>query len=85
MSHGNYDSPSDLPISNVKEQTMMWHQSNYMGDSGIHSGATTQAPSITGKDDDLERDQLMYDLDQGFTQGFTQQQVDGNCHINKNR
>lgn len=56
----------------------MWQQQNYMGDSGIHSGATTQAPSLTGKEDDLESDQLMFDLDQGFTQGFTQEQVDGN-------
>lgn len=61
-----------------KEQTLMWQQQNYMGDSGIHSGATTQAPSLTGKEDDLESDQLMFDLDQGFTQGFTQEQVDGN-------
>ncbi|KAG8301101.1 Catenin beta-1 [Homalodisca vitripennis] len=54
----------------------MWQQNSYMGDSGIHSGATTQAPSLTGKEDDLESDQLMFDLDQGFTQGFTQEQVD---------
>lgn len=60
-----------------KEQTLMWQQQNYLGDSGIHSGATTQAPSLTGKEDDLESDQLMFDLDQGFTQGFTQEQVDG--------
>ncbi|XP_046679873.1 armadillo segment polarity protein isoform X2 [Homalodisca vitripennis] len=59
-----------------KEQTLMWQQNSYMGDSGIHSGATTQAPSLTGKEDDLESDQLMFDLDQGFTQGFTQEQVD---------
>ena len=30
----------------------MWQQGHYMGgpDSGIHSGAQTQAPSLTGKD-----------------------------------
>lgn len=56
---------------------MMWQQNNYMGDSGIHSGVTTQAPSLTGKEDDMEGDQLMFDLDQGFPQGFTQEQVDG--------
>jgi hypothetical protein len=51
-----------------------------LGDSGIHSGATTQAPSLTGKEEDMESEQLMFDLDQGFTQGFTQDQVDGKLH-----
>lgn len=37
-----------------------------------------QVPSLTGKEDDeMEGDQLMFDLDQGFAQGFTQEQVDG--------
>lgn len=40
-----------------------------------------QVPSLTGKEDDeMEGDQLMFDLDQGFAQGFTQDQVDG-THI----
>jgi len=56
---------------------MLWQQSNYLGDSGIQSGVTTQAPSVSGTDDDLDRDQMMYDLDQGMPQGFTQEQVDG--------
>lgn len=65
-------------MGNVKEQTLMWQQNSYMGDSGIHSGAATQAPSLSGKEDDeMEGDQLMFDLDQGFAQGFTQDQVDG--------
>ncbi|XP_075220342.1 armadillo isoform X2 [Lycorma delicatula] len=68
--------PGDLPLSSSKEQTLMWQQSSYLADSGIHSGATTQAPSLTGKEDDMEGDQLMFDLDQGFAQGFTQEQVD---------
>lgn len=59
-----------------KEQTLLWQQNSYMGDSGINSGVTTQAPSLTGKEEDIE-EQLMFDLDQGFTQGFTQEQVDG--------
>ncbi|KAK6625366.1 hypothetical protein RUM43_005663 [Polyplax serrata] len=59
----------------VKEQTLMWQQNSYMGDSGINSGATTQAPSLTGKEEEMEA-QLLYDLDQNFTQGFTQEQVD---------
>lgn len=78
VSQGHYQGgPGDLPVGSVKEQTMMWQQNNYMGDSGIHSGVTTQAPSLTGKEDDMEGDQLMFDLDQGFPQGFTQEQVDG--------
>ncbi|GFG38676.1 hypothetical protein Cfor_08261 [Coptotermes formosanus] len=76
LSHGNYQSPGDLPMGSAKEQTLMWQQNSYLGDSGIHSGATTQAPSLTGKEEDMESEQLMFDLDQGFTQGFTQDQVD---------
>ena len=65
-------------MASTKEQTLMWQQNSYMGDSGIHSGATTQVPSLSGKDDDeMEGDQLMFDLDQGFAQGFTPDQVDG--------
>lgn len=57
---------------------MMWQQNSYLNDSGIHSGAVTQAPSLSGKEDEeMEGDQLMFDLDQGFAQGFTQDQVDG--------
>lgn len=54
----------------------MWQQNNYL-DSGIHSSAVTQAPSLSGtEDEEMEGDQLMFDLDQGFAQGFTQDQVD---------
>ncbi|XP_033219607.1 armadillo segment polarity protein-like [Belonocnema kinseyi] len=77
MSHGNYHGPSDLPMGSVKEQTLMWQQNSYMGDSGIHSGVATQTPSLSGKEDEeMEGDQLMFDLDQGFVQGFTQNHVD---------
>ncbi|XP_076478785.1 armadillo isoform X2 [Bombus vancouverensis nearcticus] len=77
MSHGNYQGLGDLPMGSAKEQTLMWQQNSYMGDSGIHSGTVTQAPSLSGKEDDeMEGDQLMFDLDQGFAQGFTQDQVD---------
>uniref|UniRef100_A0A6M2DSX7 Armadillo segment polarity protein n=1 Tax=Xenopsylla cheopis TaxID=163159 RepID=A0A6M2DSX7_XENCH len=77
MSHNNYN-PSDLPISTSKEQTLLWQQNSYMGDSGIHSGAATQVPSLCGKEEDeMDGDhQLMFDLDQGFPQGFTQDQVE---------
>lgn len=46
---------------------MMWQQNSYLGDSGINSGVTTQTPSLTGKEENID-DQLMFDLDQGFTQ-----------------
>ncbi|CAK1582125.1 unnamed protein product [Parnassius mnemosyne] len=77
MSHSSYGG-SDVPMAPSKEQqTLMWQQSSYLVDSGINSGAATQVPSITGKEDDeMEGDQLMFDLDQGFGQGFTQEQVD---------
>lgn len=74
VSHGNYQGGPDLPIGSAKEQTLMWQQNSYMGDSGIHSGAATQIPSLSGKEDE-EMD--LFDLDQGYTQGFTQDQVDG--------
>lgn len=62
----------------AKEQTLMWQQNSYMADSGIHSGAGTQAPSLSGKEEEeMEGDQLMFDLDQGFASGFTQDQVEG--------
>ncbi|VVC95701.1 unnamed protein product [Leptidea sinapis] len=77
MSHSNYGG-SDVPMAPSKEQqTLMWQQNSYLVDSGINSGAATQVPSLTGKEDDeMEGDQLMFDLDQGFAQGFTQEQVD---------
>lgn len=52
-------------------------QGAYFADSGIHSGATTQAPSVTGKDEETEQEKILYDMDQGLNQGFTQEQVDG--------
>ena len=76
-----------MPQMDNKQQTMMWQQQNqYIGDSGIHSGATTQAPSVSSKQgiDDMETDmdtsRMMFDFDQGFGQGFTQEQVEG-VHI----
>lgn len=82
VSHGSYQGPGDLPMQSAKDQTLVWQQNSYMGDSGIHSGAATQVPSLSGKEDDeMEGDQLMFDLDQGFAQGFTQDQVDGELEI----
>ncbi|NP_001080749.1 catenin beta 1 S homeolog isoform X1 [Xenopus laevis] len=55
-----------------------WQQQSYL-DSGIHSGATTTAPSLSGKgnpeDDDVDPNQVLYEWEQGFTQSFTQDQV----------
>lgn len=87
MSHGNYGPPTEIPMGNPKEQTLLWQQNTYMGDSGIHSGATTQAPSLSGKDDDFDNEQVMFDWDQtGFGQGFTQEQVDDmNQQLNHTR
>ena len=36
------DLSDSVPQMDAKQQTMMWQQNQYMGDSGIHSGATTQ-------------------------------------------
>ena len=75
--------PENVPQMGKQEQTMMWQQAQYMGDSGIHSGATTQAPSVSSKHDEMEatpdaNNGVMFDFDQGFNpQGFTQEQVDG--------
>lgn len=56
-----------------------WQQQSYL-DSGIHSGATTTAPSLSGKgnpeDDDVDN-QVLYEWEQGFNQSFNQEQVAG--------
>lgn len=57
-----------------------WQQQSYL-DSGIHSGATTTAPSLSGKgnpeEEDVDNNQVMYEWDQGFNQNFSQDQVQG--------
>lgn len=59
-----------------------WQQQSYL-DSGIHSGATTTAPSLSGKgnpeEDDVDN-QVMYEWEQGFNQNFSQEQVQGWLH-----
>lgn len=56
-----------------------WQQQSYL-DSGIHSGATTTAPSLSGKgnpeEDDVDN-QVLYEWEQGFNQSFPQDQVAG--------
>uniref|UniRef100_A0A8C7XA06 Catenin (cadherin-associated protein), beta 1 n=1 Tax=Oryzias sinensis TaxID=183150 RepID=A0A8C7XA06_9TELE len=55
-----------------------WQQQSYL-DSGIHSGVTTTAPSLSGKgnpeEDDVDNNQVMYEWEQGFNQNFSQDQV----------
>uniref|UniRef100_A0A3P9IVG6 Catenin (cadherin-associated protein), beta 1 n=1 Tax=Oryzias latipes TaxID=8090 RepID=A0A3P9IVG6_ORYLA len=55
-----------------------WQQQSYL-DSGIHSGATTTAPSLSGKgnpeEDDVDNNQVMYEWEQGFNHNFSQDQV----------
>ena len=71
----------------------MWQQGHYMGgghDSGIQTGAHTQANSITGHEDDMEtggQDQVLFDMDQGYNQpAYTQDQVDEmNQQLNQTR
>ncbi|KAJ3659930.1 hypothetical protein Zmor_011592 [Zophobas morio] len=66
----------------AKEQTLMWAQNSYLTDSGIHSGAATQVPSLSGKEEEMDS----FDLDQGYSQGFTQDQVDEtNNQLNQTR
>lgn len=73
---------SYVPLSDGVDKTIMW-QNQYIGDSGIHSGATTQAHSVSSKhgpeemDSSMDPNQLVFDLDHGFAQGFTQEQVNG--------
>jgi len=61
-------------------------------DSGIQSGAATQAHSLTGHemDEDMDtggQEQVIFDMDQGFPQsGYTQEQVDEmNQQLNQTR
>ncbi|XP_013379954.1 catenin beta isoform X2 [Lingula anatina] len=90
---GNYMDVGEMPMDK-NQQTMMWTQHQYMADSGIQSGATTQAPSISSKGhaDEMEDDSMdtsrmqMFEWDQNFGQGFTQEQVDEmNQQLNQTR
>lgn len=89
---GQYQHPGDMPLTNPKDQVAMWQQqSPYMADSGIHSATTTQAPSLSGKEEDMDTSQSgvatpgggnvqqewMDGQQVGFNQsGFTTDQVD---------
>jgi len=73
--------PINEPLD-IKDPSLVWQQnSQYLPDSGIQSGGSTQTHSITTKEDDMERERLLFDLDQGFTQSFPHDQVEG-IHLN---
>lgn len=87
-----------MPMDSKQQQTLMWQQNQYLGaDSGIQSGATTQAPSVSSKHGPEEMDQdqqamdtshMMYDFDQGYAanSGYTQDHVDEmNRQLNQTR
>ena len=84
--------PGPPPHPPGKADINMWQQQHYMGpDSGIQSGAATQAHSLSGHDMEDEMDtgenQVIFDMDQGFPQsGYTQEQVDEmNQQLNQTR
>ena len=77
VSQGGHYNPADMPLQNPKEQIAMWQQNTggYI-DSGIQSGATTQAPSLSGKEEDMETGGEWMEGQPGFNQsGFTTEQV----------
>ncbi|XP_035688530.1 catenin beta-1-like isoform X5 [Branchiostoma floridae] len=78
---GNYMDLSGMPAMDPKQQTMEWQQQSYL-DSGIQSGATTQAPSLSSRqgpddldDDGMDTSHMLMEWNQGFQEGFTQEQV----------
>lgn len=79
----------DMAPMDSGHQTMMWQQNQYMVDSGIHSGSTTQAPSVSSKHGALDScedidapQQMMYDFDRGYTHaGFPQDPINGNIFV----
>ena len=62
-------------MTTAKEQIALWQSGNYMSDSGIHSGITTKAPSLTGVEEDLENP-IDWPEGHGYGQsGYTSEQV----------
>lgn len=85
--HQQYGNQYPQEMMSAKEQTLMWQQ-DYACDSGIQSGChTPKAPSMCGYEkDSMENDPLMFDMDQGYAQNFTQEQVDDmNAQLNQTR
>ena len=69
------------PIDN-KQQTLMWQQNQYLNpDSGIQSGATTQAPSVSSKHGPEEMDQESHAMDTSHMMSYDfQEQGDHMCY-----
>lgn len=65
----------------AKAAVSQWQQQSYL-DSGIHSGATTTAPSLSGKPnpEDDQLDPQLYEWEMGFNQPYTPEQVSGKRH-----
>jgi len=97
LTRGGYQPQGDIGQQGGKMENpaAMWQQGHYMGpDSGIQSGAATQAHSLTGHEsEDMDtgpgngEQQVIFDMDQGFPQaGYTQDQVDEmNQQLNQTR
>jgi len=83
--HPHPTHPKAMPVSSTNEKTIVWQQNQYM-DSGIHSGATTQTPSLTGREDDLESEAMAFDWDPNFGNAFSDEAVDEmNQQLNQTR
>ncbi|XP_074644359.1 catenin beta-like isoform X2 [Tubulanus polymorphus] len=73
----SYIDLDNMPQSSIdpKQQTLLWQQNQYMADSGIQSGATTQAPSISSRghaeEEDMDTSKMMFDWNE--QQNFSQQ------------
>nr|BBG74726.1 beta-catenin [Patiria pectinifera] len=88
-----YGSPalSDLPKQDPMQQTLDWQHHGYGMDSGIQSGVTTQAPSVSSKshhdeESEMSAGQGMFDWDSSYGQAYTQEQVDEmNQQLNQTR
>uniref|UniRef100_T1INN6 Armadillo segment polarity protein n=1 Tax=Strigamia maritima TaxID=126957 RepID=T1INN6_STRMM len=55
---------NDIPKGNTREQTSMWQQQADYFDSGFNSGATSQSPSISGRDEGFNNEQYTFGWDQ---------------------
>ena len=72
-----------MPPMDTAQQTMLWQQNQYLVDSGINSGTTTQAPSISAKNgiesgDIASQPPLLYNYDEySMPPVYGQPQVNG--------
>lgn len=81
--HQTYLSIGDMPPMDTAQQTMLWQQNQYLVDSGINSGTTTQAPSISAKNgiesgDIASQPPILYNYDE-----FSMPPVYGQPQVNE--